>query len=119
MSTAAVILAAGASSRMGTPKQAVRFGGVSLLKRAAAAALGAGCDPVIVVIGANPEFSRAELSGLAIQEAFNAEWSTGMASSLRTGVQHLTATSADATALIVMLCDQPHVTSDVLTSLLA
>jgi molybdenum cofactor cytidylyltransferase len=118
MSTAAVILAAGASSRMGGPKQVLEYGGVSLLRRAAIAALDAGCEPVVVVTGAHAELSRRELHDLAVQEATNAEWQTGMASSLRAGVLHV-ATHPDAETLIVMLCDQPHVGPDLLRTLMA
>ena len=118
MSTAAVILAAGASSRMGGPKQILEYGGLSLLRRAALAALDAGCEPVVVVTGAHAELSRRELHDLAVQAVTNAEWRTGMASSLRAGVLHV-ATDPNAETLIVMVCDQPHVSADVLRGLVA
>jgi molybdenum cofactor cytidylyltransferase len=118
MRTAAVILAAGASSRMGGPKQVVEYGGLSLLRRAAMAALDAGCEPVVVVTGAHAELSRRQLHHLAVQTVDNAEWPTGMASSLRAGVLYVT-THPDAQALIVMLCDQPHVGADLLSTLIA
>ncbi|HEU4598045.1 MAG TPA: NTP transferase domain-containing protein, partial [Pyrinomonadaceae bacterium] len=57
----AVVLAAGSSSRMGTPKQLLPFRGQTLLRRSALAALGAGCRPVIVVTGAHAEQTRGEL----------------------------------------------------------
>jgi molybdenum cofactor cytidylyltransferase len=118
MSTAAVILAAGASSRMGGPKQVLEYGGVSLLRRAAITALDAGCEPVVVVTGAHAELSRRELHDLAVQEVTNAEWLTGMASSLRAGVLHV-ATHPAVETLLVMLCDQPHVSADLLRTLVA
>lgn len=113
----AVILAAGSSSRMGSPKQTLRYRGESLLRRAALAALGAGCRPVIVVTGANAELSRRELDGLDVREVLNASWETGMASSVRAGVEALAGAEADAAVL--MLCDQPHVTADVISGLVA
>lgn len=115
----AVILAAGSSSRMGSPKQTLRFKGESLLRRAALAALGAGCRPVVVVTGANAELSRRELDGLDVQEVFNLHWETGMASSIRAGVECLTSTDADAAAAVLMLCDQPRVTSEIISELVA
>ena len=76
----AIILAAGSSSRMGSPKQTLQYRGKSLLRRAALAALDAECRPVIVVTGAHSELSRHELDGLDVREVFNARWETGMAS---------------------------------------
>ena len=114
---AAVILAAGASSRMGSPKQTLRYRGESLLRRAVLAALGAGCRPVVVVTGAHAELSRRELKGLGVREVFNPCWETGMASSVRAGVEALA--GADADAVVMMLCDQPHVTAEVISGLVA
>jgi molybdenum cofactor cytidylyltransferase len=114
----AVILAAGSSSRMGSPKQTLRYRGESLLRRAALAALGAGCRPVVVVTGANAELSRRELDGLDVREVLNTGWESGMASSVRAGVEAL-AGASDAGAVVLMLCDQPHVTAEVISGLVA
>jgi molybdenum cofactor cytidylyltransferase len=113
----AVILAAGSSSRMGSPKQTLQFRGKSLLRHAALSALGAGCRPVIVVTGANAELSRRELDGLDVQEVLNTGWETGMASSIRAGIEALASADADTDAAILLLCDQPHVTDNVIASL--
>ncbi|HKS28131.1 MAG TPA: nucleotidyltransferase family protein [Pyrinomonadaceae bacterium] len=115
----AVILAAGSSSRMGSPKQTLQFRGESLLRRAALAALDAGCRPVVVVTGAHAEMCRREFEGLDVREVFNAEWETGMGSSVRAGIEGLISADADASAAVLLLCDQPHVTSDVISNLLA
>lgn len=115
----AVILAAGSSSRMGSPKQTLQFEGNSLLRRAALAALGAGCRPVVVVTGAHAELCRRELDQLDVREAFNANWETGMASSVRTGIEGLISMDAGIAAAVLLLCDQPRVTSDVISNLVA
>jgi molybdenum cofactor cytidylyltransferase len=115
MRVGGVILAAGSSSRMGSPKQTLRYRGESLLRRAALAALGAGCSPVVVVTGAHAELSRRELDGLDVREVFNPLWETGMASSVRAGVEGLINT--DAAAAVLLLCDQPHVTAEVISGL--
>ena len=119
MTVGAVILAAGSSSRMGSPKQILQFRGESLLRRAALAALGGGCFPVIVVTGANAELSRRELDGLDAREVFNPHWETGMASSIRAGLEALLGADADIEAAVFLLCDQPHVTADVISGLAA
>lgn len=115
----AVILAAGASSRMGRPKQTLRFQGESLLRRAALAALGAGCRPIVVVTGANAELSKRELDGLDARDVLNPRWETGMASSIRAGVEDLLRADPEVAAAVFLLCDQPHVTAGVLSGLVA
>ena len=119
MRVGAVILAAGSSSRMGRPKQTLQFQGESLIRRAALAALGAGCHPVVVVTGANAELMKRELNGLNVCEVLNTLWETGMASSIRVGVNALVGADAEANAAVVMLCDQPHVTTDVISDIIA
>ena len=119
MNLGAVILAAGSSSRMGTPKQILQFEGSSLLTRVTLAALDAKCRPVVVVTGANAELCRRELDGLDVREAFNAAWETGMAASVRAGLECLVNIDADIAGAVLLLCDQPHVTSDMISTLVA
>ena len=87
--TAIIILAAGGSTRMGTPKQLLQFEGRTLLRRAAQTALATDCRPVVVVLGASAETMRQELHGLDVVIVENANWQTGMAGSLRTGIKAL------------------------------
>ncbi len=115
MKVGAVVLAAGASTRMGTPKQLLRFKGETLLRRAALAALDAGCRPVVVVTGAHAARAREELRGLGVLEVENELWETGMASSVRAGIGAVA--ESDADAVVLMLCDQPHVTSEIINTL--
>ncbi len=115
----AVVLAAGSSSRMGRPKQTLQFRGESLLTRAVQAAIGAGCSPVIVVTGAHADLSRRELEGLDVREVLNASWETGMGSSVRAGVEGVVTTDPDADAVVLLLCDQPHVNAEVISGLIA
>ena len=117
-SIGAVILAAGPSSRMGRPKQLLEYGGQTLLKRAALAAHEVGCNPVVVVTGAHAEDLKEELHALNLQEANNPDWESGMGSSIRAGMQTVVKTNDKVTALVLMLCDQPFVTSDVLSGLI-
>ncbi|HEU4507465.1 MAG TPA: nucleotidyltransferase family protein [Pyrinomonadaceae bacterium] len=112
-----MILAAGSSSRMGRPKQTLQFQGESLLRRAAMAALDARCRPVVVVTGAHAELSRRELDQLDVHEAFNGDWESGMGSSVRAGIERLISIEARVSAVVLLLCDQPHVTSHVVSDL--
>lgn len=117
-SIGAVVLAAGSASRMGRPKQALQYRGQSLLRRASLAALEGGCRPVIVVTGAYAEISRSELHGLEVREVFNPQWQTGMASSIRTGLEGLLTANPDAGAAVFLLCDQPRVTAGIISGLI-
>lgn len=110
-----IILAAGAGSRMGQLKQLLPFAGETLLGRAVRAALETRNRPVIVVLGSQADALQEELAGTEARIVFNQEWAEGMSSSIRCGLQALeTAASETAEAAILMLCDQPFVTSGII-----
>lgn len=102
---AAVVLAAGGSTRMGRPKPLLPFRGTTLLRRAIAAAGDGGCDPVVVVVGADADALDAHLAGLAVRVVRNADWAAGPGTSVAAGVGAV----GDADAAVVLLCDQPFV----------
>lgn len=104
---AAIVLAAGSSSRMGTVKQTLAVDGASMVRRAALAAIDGGAHPVFVVIGSNAEFVEREVSDLPVTFVMNEEWSEGIASSVRAGVA--AAHREAAAGVLVMLADQPGV----------
>ncbi|HKC63080.1 MAG TPA: nucleotidyltransferase family protein [Pyrinomonadaceae bacterium] len=114
-----IILAAGASSRMGEPKQLLPFRGESLLRRAVRAALETECHPLVVVLGANAHLLQEEIASTGAHIFVNHSWTEGMGSSIRCGLQRaLEAESHDEIeAAVFMLCDQPCVTSGVIRRL--
>lgn len=114
--TAALVLAAGASSRMGRPKALLEIGGRTLVARAADAAREAGLAPVIVVLGSDAAALRESLRGARAALVENAAWATGMASSIRCGVAAL---PEEAEAVVLLPCDQPAVSADLLARLVA
>jgi len=116
---AAVILAAGASTRLGQAKQLIEVEGESLLRRTARLALEAGCAPVVVVLGYEAERMRAELAGLGVETVENAEWREGMGSSLRCGVSWLARRESGDDNILLLVCDQARLTADHLRALLA
>ena len=105
---AIAILAAGASSRMGQPKQLLSFRGKSLLRRSVDTALQTDCGPVVVVLGSNAERITPELDGLPVTVVLNAEWDHGPGTSVRAAVKHLESDSS-VTGVVFLLCDQPFV----------
>jgi molybdenum cofactor cytidylyltransferase len=108
---AAIVLAAGASTRLGQPKQLVLFKGKSLLRRTAEAAIASGAWPVVVVLGRDAEALSPELAGLAVAAVANSQWQEGMGSSLRCGVEALQRRSRATTAVLLMVCDQPRISA--------
>lgn len=99
----AVILAAGASTRLGQPKQLLEFRGEALLHRTARIALRF-CEPVLVVLGFKAERMQGVLRDLPVRCVRNLDWEEGMGSSLRVAV---TALPLDARAALFLVCDQP------------
>ena len=114
MSISLIMLAAGGSTRLGSPKQLLSYDGQTLIRRAATAAVESSCDRVVIVIGSRAEDMKRELEDLPVLIVENPEWQTGMSSSIRAGLSETTG----AEAVLIMLCDQPFVTADVLDSLI-
>jgi CTP:molybdopterin cytidylyltransferase MocA len=113
-SVAGVLLAAGEGSRFGRPKALVELGGQTLAERGVALLRAGGADPILVVTGAAP----IQLNG--VQAVYNKGWRTGMGSSLRAALRALdSAPSADASAVVVALADQPLVGSEAVARLIA
>ena len=104
----AVILAAGASTRMGVQKLLLPLGGEPLLRRTVRQVCDAGFDDVLVVVGSDWEKTLMALDGLPIRHAVNAEYASGMGSSFRTAVSHL----GGSRAAMFALADQPFVTTN-------
>src|SRR3954467_8015066 len=95
-SCAGLLLAAGAGSRMGGPKALVELGGRLLVERGTDVLRQAGCDPVVVVLGAAADEGRhrAELSDARIVD--NPNWAEGQAGSLRIGLVGVADSDSDS-----------------------
>src|SRR5512137_2027685 len=116
--TAAVILAAGPSRRMGSPKQLLEVDGRSLLRGAALTALSSSCRPVIVVLGAHADRVGRELLGLDVTVVRNEDWEDGLGSSVRCGIEAVRR-EPGVGSVVLMLCDQPLVTPALIEQLVA
>ena len=109
--TALVLLAAGASTRMGQPKQLLRYRGESLLRRTLRIALETPFRPVAVVLGARAEELEAELEGTEALIVYNSAWPAGMGSSAATGLEALLRAEPELGAACFVLVDQPYLTA--------
>ena len=107
-----LLLAAGAGSRMGTPKALVHDDdGTSWLRRAVGALRGGGCDRVTVVLGAAAQEARALLVDVDVAVVVAEDWAEGMGASLRAGLAALA--PLDGQVAVVTLVDLPDVGADV------
>lgn len=116
MTVTAVVLAAGASRRLGRPKQLLPFGGGTLLDAVLATARQAGFDQVLLTLGAAADRIGAEVALDGIEVVPTPDFGEGCAASLRTAVDRV---SGDAEGIVVLLGDQPGVTVAAIRSLLA
>jgi len=117
--TAILVLAAGRSARMGTPKQLLTYKGKSLLRHTLDEALLTGCESVFVVLGSNRDTIRKELGELQVDIIDNTGWEEGMASSIRCGLEYMQTTRLVKDTVNILVCDQPFITRDLLNQLLA
>jgi molybdenum cofactor cytidylyltransferase len=113
-SVAAIVLAAGSSTRMGRNKLLLEMEGETLVRRAVGAACGAGVDRVVVVLGHDEARVRSGLDGLRCETVVNPDHARGAGTSLHTGVRHV---AADASAVVIVLADMPFVTASMIAAL--
>ena len=102
---AGIILAAGSSSRFGSPKQLLPWRGTSVLNSVVDVAIQTGLSPVIIVLGANADLIEPELlDGCFVVR--NDKWSLGQSSSIRVGLAEL---PEDTEGVLILLGDQPQI----------
>ncbi|MGD2178289.1 MAG: nucleotidyltransferase family protein, partial [Anaerolineae bacterium] len=111
---AAVILAAGASTRFGRCKQLLDWKGKPLLAHVADVALEAGLDPVIAVLGCRAEEAYPALGDRPVQALINWRWEEGLSTSVQTG---LAAVPPQAEGVLFLQCDQPLISAGLVRAL--
>jgi molybdenum cofactor cytidylyltransferase len=113
--TAAIVLAAGLSRRMGRPKLLLEFKGRPVIRHAVERVIAAGLHPVLVVTGAEHDALARALAGLEVQLAVNPTPESGQGSSVGVGVSAL---PARTDAVLIALGDQPGVPAEVIPALI-
>jgi molybdenum cofactor cytidylyltransferase len=114
-SVAGIILAAGASRRLGRSKQLLLWRGKPFIFHVARTALDAGLAPAVVVTGAEADDVRAALAGVPVELVHNPHWAEGQSTSVRAGLQAL---PPEATAAVFLLADQPHIPVELVRALI-
>lgn len=116
---AILILAAGGSTRLGEPKQLLGYNDTTLLNHVIDAALAIDSASVLVVTGASHNIVEESLQGSRGAIYYNAEWPSGMGSSIRNGVKEIRSRHGQLEAILVTVCDQPYVSTEIFQKLIA
>jgi len=107
-----LILAAGASRRLGQPKQLINFQGSSLIRRIVSESVKANIGNVTVVTGYESEAVAKEISDFEVDIFFNDEWEEGIGSSIRNGLGYVRKKVPDTNAVLITMVDQPFVDAE-------
>lgn len=116
---AVIILAAGSSARLGSPKQLLLYQGKTLLQNSIDAASESLGKPIIAVLGSGKDLIAHDLDTDQIMIAKNNSWESGIASSISCGINTLKNLAPETESVILMVCDQPYVSASLLNELIS
>ncbi len=119
MKVGLVILAAGESSRMGSPKQLLPVFGVQMLKYLILEGFETICSPITVVLGANKDKIVPILKNMPIVIIDNPDWKSGLSSSIKVGLVGTYLADKTIDAVIFLASDMPFVNATVINDLIA
>ncbi len=104
-----MIMAAGASRRLGQPKQLLEYKSDTLIRRISKEALKAKVGNITVVTGYDHENMKKEISDLEVNAFYNEEWKEGLGASIRNGIKHILNKQPQTNAILLSMVDQPFV----------
>ncbi|MCX6054608.1 MAG: nucleotidyltransferase family protein [Chloroflexi bacterium] len=111
---AGIVLAAGESKRFGRPKQLLNWSGITFVQKVIRTAYEASLDPVYIVLGSSAPKINNIIKNEGAIVIRNHEWSKGQSSSIRNVIKSI---NNDIDAIVILLCDQPQVTPELLKDL--
>ncbi|TCD00492.1 nucleotidyltransferase family protein [Pedobacter psychroterrae] len=117
MNTGIIILAAGNSSRLGSPKQLLYYQGSSLLQRTVAAAETTAYVPIVLVLGAYADQILEQHPDFNINIIINDSWEKGISSSIAAGLSKMLELEADTKNVVIAVADQPFIRPEIFTEL--
>ena len=112
-----IILAAGESKRLGRAKQLLEIQGKTLIERIIETALKTNFQTTIV-LGAKAEKIQPKIEKMSVEIVVNENWQNGMSSSIVCGLSKLLETQKDLSAIVILLCDQPFVSTEAILQLI-
>jgi len=118
MTVAAIVLAAGASRRLGQPKQLLMLDGETMIGRALRLAAESGASPVLAVLGAHSELMHEIVLANHATPILNRAWEQGLSTSIHAGLTALAESAPGSRGALVLACDQPRLTTTHLRALL-
>ena len=113
-----IILAAGASTRLGQPKQLLIYQEHSLIFNTLKVAVNSGCAPIVLVLGAYGDLIFPEVRNFPVKIVKNYDWQEGINTSIKVGINTLKATQENVLATILMVCDQPFVSTQIIQKII-
>jgi molybdenum cofactor cytidylyltransferase len=113
----AIILAAGASRRLGQPKQLVIIGGETLLDRTIRVAHEAAYAPIFVVLGANQKTISSTAKLDCTHVIRNEDWQIGISTSIQSGIREVLQLTPLPDSALILVCDQPYLSAEHLVNL--
>ena len=108
LKTGAILLAAGSSTRLGRPKQLLKFEEQTLLERSISSILKSQIDEFVIVLGGNAQEIQAQVDLSNFSLIVNHDWELGMSCSMKLGLTYLISKYA-IDQVVIILCDQPFV----------
>ncbi|MEL7124343.1 MAG: nucleotidyltransferase family protein [Bacteroidota bacterium] len=114
MTSSVMVLAAGASTRMGTPKQLLKWNNETLLNRMIRLSIASSFEQTMVILGANRTVIEPSLNPGNYEIAINEDWEKGMSASIRVGLSQLLKKYSALQVVLIVLVDQPYVDQDLI-----
>jgi molybdenum cofactor cytidylyltransferase len=117
MNTGIIILSAGNSSRLGSPKQLLPYKNSTLLQQAITAAKKTAYAPIVLVLGAYAEEILAESPEMQVYTIINNKWQEGISTSITTGLSKLLELQPNMDNVIIAVSDQPFISDEIFKAL--
>ncbi len=114
-----VLLAAGNSSRLGQNKLKYIHNGTTMLEKTIQAGIDSKATNLVVVTGANQIENEFLIQKTSVDTVWNENWKKGIGSSIKCGLQQIIEKHAELNAVIISVCDQPYLTSEVFDQLIS